>query len=48
MAGELENTGQIITKTGMFNNIDRIYGDVNAQPSNNNASDMKVVVWEVA
>ena len=31
MAEELLNTSQIIKKTGMFNNVDRIYGDPNAE-----------------
>jgi hypothetical protein len=32
MAEELANTAQIINNTGMFKNVDRLYGDPNAQP----------------
>lgn len=33
MAEELANTAQIINNTGMFKNVDRLYGDPNAQPA---------------
>jgi hypothetical protein len=40
MAEELVNTPQIIKKTGMFNNVDRIYGEPGAEyASNENQGD---------
>ena len=39
MAEELINTTQIIKRTGMFNNTDRIYGEPNANYSNNEGAE---------
>lgn len=36
LATEVENTAQIIKRTGIFNNVDRIYGEPDAEYSENN------------
>lgn len=39
IAKELENTGEIIKKTGVFNNIDKLYGDIEKTEEEGGESD---------
>jgi hypothetical protein len=39
IAKELENTGEIIKKTGVFNNIDKLYGDIEKTEEKGGESD---------